>query len=154
MLHVSRTTHKKAKDLYLTQNTFVLPPIWRTTQPLVTSAGARRLRHESVLFSDAAFAKLKHIGTALCLRASTVSLNMSHSDERLERSGVVEQSTVAERMNRAHEHALGCIQIHSRIRMSGVYNVFGAGVDRDRLYQRLLSNGVLSFLCSASKPML
>jgi hypothetical protein len=70
-----------------------------------------RPQRESILFSNAAFTKVKHISIALCARASTVPLNMCHSDWELERPGMFEQLTAAERMAKAHEHALICMDL-------------------------------------------
>lgn len=98
VLRVSKAVHEEAKDVYLSQNIFVLPSPFNSMPPFAQSSKRRSSRYRP-LFSDRALAKVKHVSISLCIRARDAPLVASHSDWD---DTAFEEMTPAERLERAH----------------------------------------------------
>jgi len=79
ILRASKAIQEEAEDVYLLQNTFVLPSGWRDMQPFQECEEPKnRATRKSWLFSSEAFAKLRHVSIAFCVRSEDIPLVMSN----------------------------------------------------------------------------
>ncbi|KAL1648192.1 hypothetical protein SLS61_007064 [Didymella pomorum] len=99
ILRVSKAIHEEAEDVYLSQNTFVLPSAFDTMRPFDKSSEDRCAPHRQ-LFSDRALLKLKHVSLALCIRAWHAPLVPSHGDWE---DTDLEEMTATEILETAHD---------------------------------------------------
>lgn len=118
---------------------FILPFAQPSTHPP---------KRVSIMFSSAAFKKLKHVSIALCTRANTAPLTMSHTDWEVEGPSMFEQMTAVERLNHAHEMAHEFVE-NSRNSVFEAQQTPGFPIHRDRFHERLLHFQVLSIPISA-----
>ena len=141
ILRVSKVVHEEAEDVYLTQNIFVLPLCWGDMHPFEAKPESSRAARKRHSFSSNAFAKLRHVSIAYCIRSSKTSLvksNSSWAEEGVKSFGEVDT------INEAHVWAHHFMCNTRRIARNDLKEFKALPVSRDRLHQRVLSSWVMS----------